>query len=65
MMTSIQRVVEPAAAKIPGYNSDTIPANHMEMTMFRSTSDLGYKRVLNRLKSWIGDDFTDGTAPLA
>ncbi|KFZ25366.1 hypothetical protein V502_00151 [Pseudogymnoascus sp. VKM F-4520 (FW-2644)] len=53
-----RRIVEPNSAKIPGYNSDTIPGNHMEMTKFKSASDLGYTRVLDRLKVWIGDDGT-------
>ncbi|KFY33768.1 hypothetical protein V494_07314 [Pseudogymnoascus sp. VKM F-4513 (FW-928)] len=51
-----RRVVEPDSAKIPGYNFDTIHANHMEMTKFRTASDPGYGKILNRLKRWIGDD---------
>jgi protein SERAC1 len=58
-LTSNQRVVEPASAKIPGYGFTTIPANHMEMTKFHTASDTGYQRVLNRLKLWIGDDLLD------
>ncbi|KAL6890894.1 hypothetical protein GGI43DRAFT_209640 [Trichoderma evansii] len=53
------RVVEPDSAKIPGYNYDTIPANHMDMSKFRTASDLGYQRILNRRKRWIGDDIID------
>ncbi|PKK46375.1 hypothetical protein CI102_11067 [Trichoderma harzianum] len=56
-----RRVVEPDSAKIPGYNFETIPANHMDMTKFCMASDVGYGRVLNRLKRWIGDDLVDGT----
>ncbi|KFY69520.1 hypothetical protein V496_00173 [Pseudogymnoascus sp. VKM F-4515 (FW-2607)] len=51
-----RRVVEPESAKIRGYNFDTIHANHMEMTKFRTAADAGYLKVLNRLKSWIDDD---------
>ncbi|KAK1237933.1 hypothetical protein MKX08_002512 [Trichoderma sp. CBMAI-0020] len=54
-----RRVVEPDSAKIPGYNFDTIPANHMNMTKFSAASDLGYQRLLNRLKRWIGDEIVD------
>ncbi|PNP57410.1 hypothetical protein THARTR1_02407 [Trichoderma harzianum] len=56
-----RRVVEPDSAKIPGYNFETIPANHMDMTKFCTASDVGYGRVVNRLKRWIGDDVVDGT----
>ncbi|EHK48670.1 hypothetical protein TRIATDRAFT_191799 [Trichoderma atroviride IMI 206040] len=59
-----RRVVEPDSAKIPGYNYDTIPANHMNMTKFSTASDLGYQRLLNRLKRWIGDEIKDGTESL-
>ncbi|KFY71224.1 hypothetical protein V498_10157, partial [Pseudogymnoascus sp. VKM F-4517 (FW-2822)] len=51
-----RRVVEPDSAKIPAYNSDTIYANHMEMTKFNNTADPGYAKVLNRLRIWIDDD---------
>ncbi|OBT47076.1 hypothetical protein VE00_03064 [Pseudogymnoascus sp. WSF 3629] len=51
-----RRVVEPDSAKITGYNSNTIHANHMEMTKFNNAADPGYTKVLNRLKSWIDDD---------
>ncbi|OBT95600.1 hypothetical protein VE01_05937 [Pseudogymnoascus verrucosus] len=51
-----RRVVEPDSARIVGYNSDTIHANHMEMTKFRSATDPGYVKVLSRLKLWIDDD---------
>ncbi|KAI0420903.1 Alpha/Beta hydrolase protein [Xylaria grammica] len=40
------RVVEPDSARIPGHGFDAIPANHMDMTKFRTVSDIGYKRVL-------------------
>ncbi|KFX98351.1 hypothetical protein O988_04393 [Pseudogymnoascus sp. VKM F-3808] len=50
------RVVEPDSAKIPGYNSETIHANHMEMTKFNSKDDPGYVKVLDRLKVWTGYD---------
>lgn len=36
----------------------------MNMTKFSTASDLGYQRLLNRLKRWIGDDIADGTEPL-
>jgi hypothetical protein len=64
MLTWNQRVVEPSSAKIPGHNSDTIPANHMEMTKFRTGSDVGYKRILNRLRIWVRNNPAGGTAPL-
>ncbi|OCL10613.1 hypothetical protein AOQ84DRAFT_288903 [Glonium stellatum] len=51
-----RRVVDPDSARIPGYNSDTIPANHTEMTKFRERSDAGYKRVQARLRIWVDDD---------
>ncbi|KAL6797302.1 hypothetical protein GGI42DRAFT_91544 [Trichoderma sp. SZMC 28013] len=54
-----RRVVEPDSAKIPGYDWETIPANHLNMTKFRTASDVGYKRVLNILTHWIGDDEFD------
>lgn len=52
--------MEPDSAKIPGYDWETIPANHLNMTKFRTASDVGYKRVLNILTHWIGDDEFDG-----
>ncbi|KFZ01516.1 hypothetical protein V500_00731 [Pseudogymnoascus sp. VKM F-4518 (FW-2643)] len=51
-----RRVVEPESAIIPGYNSDTIHADHMEMTKFHTAADPGYVKVLNRLKIWIGNN---------
>jgi hypothetical protein len=57
-LTAKQRVVDPASARISGYNSDTIPANHTEMTKFRERSDPGYKRVQARLRSWVDDEGT-------
>ncbi|KAK4063787.1 hypothetical protein Trihar35433_8495 [Trichoderma harzianum] len=56
-----RRVVEPDSAKIPGYNFETIPANHMDMTKFCTASEVGYGRVVNRLKRWIGDDAIDAS----
>jgi hypothetical protein len=53
-----QRVVEPESARILGYNFDTIHANHMEMTKFHTAADPGYRKILNRLKSWTDDDGT-------
>lgn len=51
-------MVEPDSAKIPAYNSDTIHANHMDMTKFDNTADPGYVKVLNRLRIWTDDDGT-------
>ncbi|KFZ07221.1 hypothetical protein V501_06676 [Pseudogymnoascus sp. VKM F-4519 (FW-2642)] len=41
------RVVEPDSAKIPGYNSDTIHADHMGMTKFNNADDPGYRKILD------------------
>ncbi|CZR60294.1 uncharacterized protein PAC_10190 [Phialocephala subalpina] len=56
------RVVTPDSAVIPGYNSTTIPANHMNMTKFSSRNEIGYERVLGRLMDWIAriEDASDG-----
>ncbi|KFY20606.1 hypothetical protein V491_03571 [Pseudogymnoascus sp. VKM F-3775] len=51
------RMVEPNSAKIAGYISDTIHANHIEMTKFK-VADAGYTKVLNRLRTWIDNDGT-------
>ncbi|KFY82422.1 hypothetical protein V498_08591 [Pseudogymnoascus sp. VKM F-4517 (FW-2822)] len=55
------RVVTPDSAVIPGYNSSTIPENHMNMTKFSTKSDVGYERVLGQLMGWISEieDATD------
>jgi tRNA A37 threonylcarbamoyladenosine biosynthesis protein TsaE len=55
-------VVTPEYAIIPGYNSTTIPANHMDMTKFANKTEVGYQRVLGRLMDWVsGIESTDGT----
>jgi hypothetical protein len=47
--------VTPDSAVIPGYNSTTIPANHMNMTKFSTKNDVGYERILGRLIDWISE----------
>jgi hypothetical protein len=57
-----QRVVTPDSAVIPGYNSTTIPANHMNMTKFSKRSEVGYERILGRLTDWVsGIEDASGT----
>jgi hypothetical protein len=48
-------VVKPQSAKFPGKESfsATIPANHMDMTKFRSKDDIGFQRVFGRLYAWV------------
>ncbi|CAD6593296.1 MAG: hypothetical protein ASARMPREDX12_007021 [Alectoria sarmentosa] len=49
-----RRVVEPASAHFPGYHtSSTIPADHMGMTKFQHSSQVGYERLSDRLKRWV------------
>ena len=49
---------------IPGYNSTTIPANHMGMTKFAAKSDSGYQRVSGILEGWISElRFLEGIVP--
>lgn len=59
-----QRVVTPDSAVITGYNSTTIPANHMNMTKFSGRSDLGYERIVGTLIDWmLGIEDASGTEP--
>lgn len=61
LLTSIERVVEPASAHFPGYHtSSTIPADHMSMTKFQHSSDVGYERLSDRLRRWT-DEIREGT----
>ena len=46
-------MVTPDSAVIPGYNSSTIPENHMNMTKFSKTDDVGYERILGKLMDWV------------
>ena len=54
-------MVTPESAVIPGYNSSTIPENHMNMTKFSKRDDVGYERVSGKLMSWVmGIEETSG-----
>ncbi|KAF2156673.1 hypothetical protein K461DRAFT_2120 [Myriangium duriaei CBS 260.36] len=46
-------VVTRESASIPDWPSLSIHANHMDMTKFASSEDLGYQRILGQLKRWI------------
>ena len=60
-LMSIQRVVEPDSARFPGYHtSSTIPADHMSMTKFQHSSQVGYERLSDRLRRWV-DAFQEDT----
>lgn len=55
-----RRVVEPDSAAFPGYHtSSTIPADHMSMTKFQHSNQVGYKRLSDRLRRWIDDIRSD------
>ncbi|KAL8768746.1 MAG: hypothetical protein Q9194_005629 [Teloschistes cf. exilis] len=47
------RVVTAESAIIPGYNSSTLPYNHMNMTKFSREDDVGYGRVSGKLMEWV------------
>ncbi|KAF4630452.1 hypothetical protein G7Y89_g7685 [Cudoniella acicularis] len=49
------RVVTPDSAITLGYNSTTIPTNHMNMTKISTQNDVGYERVSGRLMDWISE----------
>lgn len=46
-------IVPKHAAIIGGYVSVGIPANHMDMTKFKNSTDLGYVRVSSEIRRWI------------
>ncbi|KAL8859328.1 MAG: hypothetical protein Q9178_004266 [Gyalolechia marmorata] len=48
-----RRVVEPDSAIIPGYNSSTLPYDHISMTKFSREDDVGYQRVSGKLMDWV------------
>ncbi|KAM0795973.1 hypothetical protein BDR22DRAFT_812731, partial [Usnea florida] len=51
-----RRIVEPHSAAFPGYHtSSTIPADHMSMTKFQGSSQVGYQRLSDRLRRWVDD----------
>ncbi|KAL8913270.1 MAG: hypothetical protein Q9171_001917 [Xanthocarpia ochracea] len=47
------RVVTPDSAIIPGYNSSTLPYDHMSMSKFLREDDVGYQRVSGKLMDWV------------
>ncbi|KAF1965939.1 hypothetical protein BU23DRAFT_436621, partial [Bimuria novae-zelandiae CBS 107.79] len=51
----VGKVVEETQAKIPGYSSYGIRANHMDMTKFPSSNDPGYQAVCREIRRWSKD----------
>ncbi|KAH7397431.1 hypothetical protein BKA66DRAFT_454343 [Pyrenochaeta sp. MPI-SDFR-AT-0127] len=49
----IGKVVEEHQAKIMGYSSYGIHANHMNMTKFSSAEDNGYKTIRREIRRWM------------
>ncbi|KAE9363156.1 hypothetical protein N431DRAFT_523969 [Stipitochalara longipes BDJ] len=49
----IEIVVSQASASISGYEAIGIPDNHRNMAKFKSTDDIGYRRVSGYLKKWV------------
>ncbi|KAF2249300.1 hypothetical protein BU26DRAFT_316007 [Trematosphaeria pertusa] len=47
------KVVEETQARIAGYSSYGIHANHMNMTKFSGTEDPGYRAVSRELRRWV------------
>ncbi|KAL8977206.1 MAG: hypothetical protein Q9205_006941 [Flavoplaca limonia] len=48
-------VVEPDSAKIgdPYEEVGSVPANHIQMTKFASSEDIGFKRIAAQLRRWV------------
>ncbi|KAH7095492.1 hypothetical protein FB567DRAFT_31364 [Paraphoma chrysanthemicola] len=57
----VGRVVEEHQAKISGYSSFGIHANHMDMTKFEGEQDPGYKLVRAQITRWVGQIQSQGT----
>ncbi|KAI0506067.1 hypothetical protein F5B22DRAFT_651114 [Xylaria bambusicola] len=52
-LLGVGMVVKPDSATIPGWPTQSINANHMDMAKFRDSNDDGYHQVRRELQRWI------------